>query len=123
MSFFFFKQTTAYEERISDWSSDVCSSDLHYLPASVEAVGREGNVFSLRYLLTPDDDPQLAQFVQKYCGAPSSRAGQHLLGVSSLQRSEERRVGNEWVSTGRSRWSACDEKHKYIHRRLEMGGT
>src|SRR3546814_7346110 len=31
---FFFKQKTAYEMRISDWSSDVCSSDL-----SVEAVG------------------------------------------------------------------------------------
>src|SRR3546814_1509031 len=28
MSFFFFKQKTAYEVRISDWSSDVCSSDL-----------------------------------------------------------------------------------------------
>src|SRR3546814_7543106 len=26
--FFFFKQKTAYEMRISDWSSDVCSSDL-----------------------------------------------------------------------------------------------
>src|SRR3546814_6790102 len=30
--FFFFKQKTAYEMRISDWSSDVCSSDLHALP-------------------------------------------------------------------------------------------
>src|SRR3546814_19124442 len=32
--FFFFKQKTAYEMRISDWSSDVCSSDLpaHYAP-------------------------------------------------------------------------------------------
>src|SRR3546814_1454439 len=29
--FFFFKQKTAYEMRISDWSSDVCSSDLHIL--------------------------------------------------------------------------------------------
>src|SRR3546814_2971650 len=28
--FFFFKQKTAYEMRISDWSSDVCSSDLRY---------------------------------------------------------------------------------------------
>src|SRR3546814_8751020 len=28
--FFFFKQKTAYEMRISDWSSDVCSSDLMY---------------------------------------------------------------------------------------------
>src|SRR3546814_1916602 len=28
--FFFFKQKTAYDMRISDWSSDVCSSDLHF---------------------------------------------------------------------------------------------
>src|SRR3546814_7926998 len=28
---FFFKQKTAYEMRISDWSSDVCSSDLHWI--------------------------------------------------------------------------------------------
>src|SRR3546814_1306932 len=32
--FFFFKQKTAYEMRISDWSSDVCSSDLLALHAS-----------------------------------------------------------------------------------------
>src|SRR3546814_4425553 len=31
---FFFKQNTAYEMRISDWSSDVCSSDLSMAPAS-----------------------------------------------------------------------------------------
>src|SRR3546814_14557364 len=30
MMFFFFKQKTAYEMRISDWSSDVCSSDLSF---------------------------------------------------------------------------------------------
>src|SRR3546814_5391530 len=30
--FFFFKQKTAYEMRISDWSSDVCSSDLGWPP-------------------------------------------------------------------------------------------
>src|SRR3546814_5828994 len=30
MYFFFFKQKTAYEMRISDWSSDVCSSDLKF---------------------------------------------------------------------------------------------
>src|SRR3546814_7827622 len=36
--FFFFKQKTAYEMRISDWSSDVCSSDLHLpLPAGKSA--------------------------------------------------------------------------------------
>src|SRR3546814_4170058 len=31
--FFFFKQKTAYEMRISDWSSDVCSSDLFVVDA------------------------------------------------------------------------------------------
>src|SRR3546814_1193747 len=34
MSFFFFKQNTAYDMRISDWSSDVCSSDLQAGAAS-----------------------------------------------------------------------------------------
>src|SRR3546814_13192462 len=37
MWYFFFKQKTSYEMRISDWSSDVCSSDL----AQVQAHGRE----------------------------------------------------------------------------------
>src|SRR3546814_9052208 len=35
VGFFFFKQKTAYEMRISDWSSDVCSSDL-IAPVSLE---------------------------------------------------------------------------------------
>src|SRR3546814_12908523 len=35
--FFFFKQKTAYEMRISDWSSDVCSSDLYRGTQSLEA--------------------------------------------------------------------------------------
>src|SRR3546814_3467393 len=35
--FFFFKQKTAYEMRISDWSSDVCSSDLQDAEAGIAA--------------------------------------------------------------------------------------
>src|SRR3546814_9320930 len=35
--FFFFKQKTAYEMRISDWSSDVCSSDLKLMLADVQS--------------------------------------------------------------------------------------
>src|SRR3546814_10557788 len=35
--FFFFKQKTAYDMRISDWSSDVCSPDLHAGRAQAEA--------------------------------------------------------------------------------------
>src|SRR3546814_18659668 len=47
--FFFFKQKTAYEMRISDWSSDVCSSDLHPLSRARRdrheflAQGRQGD--------------------------------------------------------------------------------
>src|SRR3546814_18095173 len=37
--FFFFKQKTAYEMRISDWSSDVCSSDLLYRAGDAADVG------------------------------------------------------------------------------------
>src|SRR3546814_11296814 len=44
--FFFFKQKTAYEMRISDWSSDVCSSDLFiaqtYVPTSNRLVRVDG---------------------------------------------------------------------------------
>src|SRR3546814_4137268 len=36
--FFFFKQKTAYEMRISDWSSDVCSSDLVVITAMEDAI-------------------------------------------------------------------------------------
>src|SRR3546814_10307291 len=39
MFFFFYKQKTAYEMRISDWSSDVCSSDL--VMAFISALGVE----------------------------------------------------------------------------------
>src|SRR3546814_2612458 len=38
--FFFCKQRTAYEMRISDWSSDVCSSDLS---ASIKEIARQGH--------------------------------------------------------------------------------
>src|SRR3546814_9747901 len=40
--FFFFKQKTAYEMRISDWSSDVCSSDLRRRDGSGDVVGLIG---------------------------------------------------------------------------------
>src|SRR3546814_3279919 len=49
--FFFFKQKTAYEMRISDWSSDVCSSDLVRMrPRSVPQCG------SVRHMV-PDQRP------------------------------------------------------------------
>src|SRR3546814_1440740 len=44
--FFFFKQKTAYEMRISDWSSDVCSSDLQFQKPSitVTGMGKSGHI-------------------------------------------------------------------------------
>src|SRR3546814_13244016 len=46
LSIFFFKQKTAYEVRISDWSSDVCSSDLKdYLKAAANLGAEPSKVF------------------------------------------------------------------------------
>src|SRR3546814_1418264 len=81
--FFFFKQKTAYEMRISDWSSDVCSSDL----------GAGGG----------DTAPPLV--VMAACD-PNSFARDARVLVDAGYRSEERRVGKEGVSTCRSRWSS-----------------
>src|SRR3546814_4484722 len=59
--FFFFKQKTAYEMRISDWSSDVCSSDLsQFTPKEVETRDeRQKLVFRVKVRLTqPGEMPQ-----------------------------------------------------------------
>src|SRR3546814_5474325 len=51
MVFFFFKQKTAYEMRISDWSSDVCSSDLRIISretAVVAGVNHAKEIFKLK---------------------------------------------------------------------------
>src|SRR3546814_1793291 len=88
--FFFFKQKTAYEMRISDWSSDVCSSDLLLrLRRIFEALHLRGEFVDLRH------HRRIA-----------SGNGQPLeLEAVDRGRSEERRVGKECVSTCRSRWS------------------
>src|SRR3546814_1415954 len=52
--FFFFKQKTAYEMRISDWSSDVCSSDLLFLDGD-ESPGPGLGGFDLVEELFADD--------------------------------------------------------------------
>src|SRR3546814_8108322 len=86
--FFFFKQKTAYEMRISDWSSDVCSSDLAALQ---------------EYLAKfPDDNRGLFTSQQAVLAAA---AGDEEQAEKLIRRSEERRVGKECVSTCRSRWS------------------
>src|SRR3546814_10998761 len=46
--FFFFKQKTAYEMRISDWSSDVCSSDLRHLRSAPWCAGRHASLHAVQ---------------------------------------------------------------------------
>src|SRR3546814_2283981 len=100
--FFFFKQKTAYEMRISDWSSDVCSSDLTQAMASRAAVSAASPV-EVEPTLTPDEITFLAKpWVTLVWDDPVN-----LMSYVSyvFQRSEERRVGKECVSTCSSRWS------------------
>src|SRR3546814_13825707 len=51
--FFFFKQKTAYEMRISDWSSDVCSSDLERYADAVHAVLEDPGVDAVLVMHAP----------------------------------------------------------------------
>src|SRR3546814_7923584 len=101
---FFFKQKTAYEMRISDWRSDVCSSDLpnpksrynqrhhdeHWYPYNliahndIRAVGI-GTVVLTERTVTHTYQLQKCRY--------------------AVTSSEERREGKECVSTCRSRWS------------------
>src|SRR3546814_3816917 len=103
--FFFFKQKTAYEMRISDWSSDVCSSDLLAVHAAhvFDAPGRH-HAHAIGAGVRLDDDERLVlDVVFRILGADVGEQ-QLDVGLQAL-RSEERRVGKECVSTCRSRWS------------------
>src|SRR3546814_9041446 len=95
--FFFFKQKTAYEMRISDWSSDVCSSDLYCAP-----VHR-----SLSESILLGGAPRAVAILNgTLAGAIGLGLRLWLAGIGIWAiRSEERRVGKECVSTCRSRWS------------------
>src|SRR3546814_12753502 len=99
--FFFFKQKTAYEMRISDWSSDVCSSDLGRWRIGLRrgaggcAGGRIGG--------------------GRHGGRWGRIGGAALLALRDQAnrlclRSEERRGGKECVSTCRYRWSPYQSK-------------
>src|SRR3546814_2835796 len=93
--FFFFKQKTAYEMRISDWSSDVCSSDLQ----SGWFVGNFLSSFG-SYHVTEAYLELLVPVIEGLDLNGAVRGTDY-----STSRSEERRVGKECVSTCRSRWS------------------
>src|SRR3546814_19990206 len=126
---FFFKQKTAYEMRISDWSSDVCSSDLvdgRGAAGAGEAVAVDleqlaghldvGEVLAEAGQVLPVDGAAVA--VEQAgpgehvaAGADRPDVGAAAVGLTQparkaagIARSEERRVGKECVRTVKLGW-------------------
>src|SRR3546814_17428438 len=95
--------------RISDWSSDVCSSDLikyrqlQYFLAIAETLHFSKAAESL-FVTQPTLSHQLSEL--------EAQIGMPLFDRTGGTRSEERRVGKECVSTCRSRWSPYHKKKK-----------
>src|SRR3546814_19736199 len=97
--------------RISDWSSDVCSSDLNgaYTHEKVKSLGQVS--------LGPGVPPPVATKAQVNLPTPTFAGTVSLNWVLPFKladgdRSEERRVGKGCVGPFRSRWSTFHEKKK-----------
>src|SRR3546814_8721286 len=86
--FFFFKQKTAYEMRISDWSSDVCSSDL-------TAWLRSADLGPVRFVDRPSDQRLVVEHgdedddIRQMCA--TALIGR--VGDEDVPRSDRRRIG------------------------------
>src|SRR3546814_1570962 len=101
-----FKQKTAYDMRISDWSSDVCSSDLSrgctggWSPVSPVSGGQIFRSVPGFISIHKESAMKIRMLsVALLAGLAFAQA------ANAQERSEERRVGKECVSTCRSRWS------------------
>src|SRR3546814_12046655 len=104
--------------RISDWSSDVCSSDLL---AGEDLLTDEAVVDGVHREL---EHPDRRRRLREHAAGDADRLplelgvrddpvhGAHRIGAPGVVRSEERRVGKECVSTGRYRWSPYNLKKK-----------
>src|SRR3546814_11677296 len=124
--FFFFKPKTAYEMRISDWSSDVCSSDLNEDGREIrageksrETGGEEGNTEKANGHDREEDlETGGEEVLTNHAGAPAARRAESIgrwtsssppcacygspaksgsSGIVAPARSEERRVGTKCV--------------------------
>src|SRR3546814_16695815 len=108
--FFFFKQKTAYEMRISDWSSDVCSSDLRHLRRERAVVEKHvATVDPLDPQMASDQESGMAGAVDEQPGGDVAKFARADRGdaappvaqyvddmvrdMAHAQRSEERSVG------------------------------
>src|SRR3546814_6867022 len=112
MCVFLCKQKTAYEMRISDWSSDVCSSDLTQAAfifsktraaVSVAPIHRHA-LYNAGPAHAPLRPAPVAMHDQAFFKMVNTRSDGNTSRLGRI-RSEARRVGQEWVSTCRSRWS------------------
>src|SRR3546814_9054837 len=101
-NFVVFKQKTAYEMRISDWSSDVCSSDLMFITSGVRAD------FVTTVVRTGEDGHGGLSLIVVEKGAPGFTVSKSLKKMGwwcsdtaelSYDRSDERRIGKVCVST------------------------
>src|SRR3546814_11397354 len=124
---FFFKKKTAYEMRMSDWRSDVCSADLLAQRISDGFNCTAEFTFDRKYPPTVNHPKETAfsvQVLKDLVGADNvdaavqpamtgedfalmlkERPGCYIWIGHGQGSSEERRVGKEGVSTCRSRWS------------------
>src|SRR3546814_3268453 len=115
---FFFKQKTAYEMRISDWSSDVCSSDLRQRVLSAEPdlalPGPAGG--GTRRLHAANVRSRHQGGRQRWRRRRLTRNDHYhpRHANARARRTEERRVGKEVVSTSRS-GVVPDHKKKTTH--------
>src|SRR3546814_17975565 len=108
--------------RISDWSSDVCSSDLNFYDAEKIEAYLDTAPEMLSYLETHSEVLLTSSTIPDYSpDAPGWKTGRCLLTadydgekLGADFRSEERRVGKEVVSTCRSRWSPYHKKKQII---------
>src|SRR3546814_15066059 len=96
--------------RISDWSSDVCSSDLGVVelstdkPITFEAYG-DNHTLGGFILIDKITNATVAAGMLHFSLRRAQNVHWQAIDVSRDMRSEERRVGKECVSTCRSRWS------------------
>src|SRR3546814_21105041 len=103
--------------RISDWSSDVCSSDLAgavQVDIDRQRLGDADRIAELNRAAArePRGDDILRQITRDICRRAVDLGRILAAERAAAVRSEERRVGKECVSTCRSRWSPYTSKKK-----------
>src|SRR3546814_15548766 len=95
--------------RISDWSSDVCSSDLRTHAAVAQVIDVIDGAMTVldvdQHFQHVEDIGRLALLLDQQLGRLFLALAEVLVIVQNARRSEERRVGQECVSTCSSGWS------------------